>query len=647
LKEDGKETGEQRESDTVRNAVQNHSNGNNRFLHVLPHLYCFQDTCNVYAVIKNGEAVLIDFGSGAVLDCLSEMGVERISAILHTHHHRDQCQGDCRAVELGIPVFVPAHERRLFDQAELFWATRNLWDMYDVRNTLFSLTRDIMISGVLRDFERWCWKEYEFSFIPTPGHTLGSISIVSEIDNTKVAFTGDLLYSPGKVLTLHDMQYSYSETDGLEAEILSLKNMERREPKLLCPSHGRPIEEGVRALELTRLNLTEYYKLRNNGSQPVSERPFTWVTDHLLAAEFACAFFYVLLADNGHALLIDYGAPCMELLSPVQPHFETGETIRFIEHSVDRLEAEYGVRQIDAVIPTHYHDDHVAGIPYLQSRFGTECWAWEGLRHLLESPGEEQTGCVMPYPIRVDRTFCDGETLLWREYELIAHHTPGHTEYAVSLFTTIDGKQVGFTGDNIFATLYRTPSVIYRNRMKKDSHRKAFQVYARYHPEIICGGHEMTRDVSPELYETLLSKAEALTGCFEMLLPGETNLGLDPSWAQLCPYQTDAAPGDTFELRVRLHNYSGRPVQAEARLVLPDSWRNEPVSIDLRIPADTEAEKGVKVTIPKEYCFKLPRAAIALDVTYDGTHIGQAAEAVIVYRDYSVWDTRSLPGHDN
>ena len=614
---------------------------------ILPHLYVYQDTCNVYIIVHHHEAVLIDFGSGAVLEQLAGLCITSVSAILHTHHHRDQCQGDARAVDLGIPVLVPEHERRLFDQAELFWATRNLWDMYDVRNTLFSLTRDVRISGVLRDFQQWRWKEYEFCFIPTPGHTLGSLSIVVGIDDTKVAFTGDLLYSPGKVLTLHDLQYSYSETDGLEAEILSLKNMEQRTPQLLCPSHGQPMEEGVSALELTRRNLTDYYKLRNNGSLPVGERPFTRITDHLLAAEFACAFFYVILSDDGHALLVDYGAPCMELLSPIQPHFEAGETVRFIEHSLDRLANEYDVRHIDAVIPTHYHDDHIAGIPYLQSRFGTECWAWEGLRHLLESPGEEQTGCIMPYPVRVDRTFRDGETLLWREYELIAHHTPGHTEYAVSLFTTIDGKQVGFTGDNIFATLYRTPSVIYRNRMKKDSHRKAFQVYARYHPEIICGGHEMTRDVSPDLYETLLSKAEALTECFETLLPGETNLGLDPSWAQLCPYQTEAAPGDSFELRVRLHNYSNRPVQAEAHLVLPDSWRNEPVSIDLRIPADAEAEKVVKVTIPKKYCFRLPRAAIALDVTYDGTYIGQAAEAVIVHRDYSVRDSKPLPGPDN
>jgi len=86
---------------------------------VSEHLFCFQDTCNVYAIVDNGECVLIDFGSGAVLDSLGEIGVRKAAAILHTHHHRDQCQGDLRAVAAGIPIWVPEHERHLFEHAEL------------------------------------------------------------------------------------------------------------------------------------------------------------------------------------------------------------------------------------------------------------------------------------------------------------------------------------------------------------------------------------------------------------------------------------------------------------------------------------------------------------------------------------------------
>ena len=61
---------------------------------ISPNLYVLRDTCNVY-VLKDGDrAILIDFGSGHVLNLLGQIGVSKVEAVLHTHHHRDQCQGD-------------------------------------------------------------------------------------------------------------------------------------------------------------------------------------------------------------------------------------------------------------------------------------------------------------------------------------------------------------------------------------------------------------------------------------------------------------------------------------------------------------------------------------------------------------------------
>src|SRR5262245_56447848 len=74
-------------------------------------LYRFEDTCNVYVVRDGNRCVLIDFGSGKILDHLRGMGITQVDWILHTHHHRDQCQGDWKAVERKIPVAVPAHEK--------------------------------------------------------------------------------------------------------------------------------------------------------------------------------------------------------------------------------------------------------------------------------------------------------------------------------------------------------------------------------------------------------------------------------------------------------------------------------------------------------------------------------------------------------
>lgn len=225
------------------------------------HLFAFSDTCNVYAVTRDGEAVLIDFGSGAALDHLGEIGVNRVAAILHTHHHRDQCQGDPRANAEGIPIYAPEHERRLFEHAELFWAGKQLFDMYNVRNTYFSLTHDVKVAGSLTDFGDWGCGDLVFTVLPTPGHSYGSITLLADIDGRRVAFTGDLLYAAGKVVTMHDLQYNYGAVDGVEFAILSLANLERRAPQVLCPSHGAPMFDAADAMRQTRHNLTGFFNL--------------------------------------------------------------------------------------------------------------------------------------------------------------------------------------------------------------------------------------------------------------------------------------------------------------------------------------------------------------------------------------------------
>ena len=80
------------------------------FRQVTANVFCFEDTCNVYVIRSRGKALLIDFGAGHVLEHLQDIGVREVAAILHTHHHRDQAQGDKLAVAQGIPILVPQHE---------------------------------------------------------------------------------------------------------------------------------------------------------------------------------------------------------------------------------------------------------------------------------------------------------------------------------------------------------------------------------------------------------------------------------------------------------------------------------------------------------------------------------------------------------
>lgn len=89
---------------------------------ISPNLCLLRDTCNVYLLKDGPRALLIDFGSGHILKLLGEIGVTQVDGILHTHHHRDQCQGDPLAVAGRIPIHVPAQERELFRRCGKFLA---------------------------------------------------------------------------------------------------------------------------------------------------------------------------------------------------------------------------------------------------------------------------------------------------------------------------------------------------------------------------------------------------------------------------------------------------------------------------------------------------------------------------------------------
>ena len=48
---------------------------------LIPEVFRFRDTCNVYLLRSRRDAILVDFGSGAVLDHLAEYGVDRVGQL--------------------------------------------------------------------------------------------------------------------------------------------------------------------------------------------------------------------------------------------------------------------------------------------------------------------------------------------------------------------------------------------------------------------------------------------------------------------------------------------------------------------------------------------------------------------------------------
>lgn len=595
-------------------------------------LWLFEDTCNVYVVRDGGSCILIDFGSGRILDHLPALGISKVDWILHTHHHRDQCQGDWRAVERGVPIAVPAHERHLFADAQNFWRNRRVFHLYYVRNDFYTLTENVPVARALADYSTFRWNRTDFYVLPTPGHTLGAITLLATVDGRKVAFSGDLMYAPGKIQTLYDTQINYGGAEGIDLAIYSLARLREQKPELLCPSHGEPLPDPDTGMAETIRRLSDYYRFW--GNEPAEEnRPFA-VSPHLVAHYQTTSSFYAIISNSGKAMFIDYGSASGVHFGNFERATAVTDRIRFVEHSIDHLKQNYGLRSVDVAMPSHMHDDHMNGFPHLIRHYGTQIWCYENMVDVFENPRGYNLGCILGEPFKVSRAFRHGERFKWEEFEFEITHSPGHTEYQMALFVTIDGKSVAFTGDAFFpnprndGTLRH--NLIFRNHVENDSHLKSIRNLIEREPELICPGHGRPYPVDRQILLATEQKLRRQQQFFFDLLPeGETDFGLDPSWVKIYPYQILLAPGGRREVEVRAQNYYAEPMQLEVALVTPAEWILEPDVVKLAVPARGHAKARVSLTVPRDWGPPGPRFAIAADVVRNGRYLGQITEAVV------------------
>ena len=597
-------------------------------------LYVLGDTCNVYLLRDGSHGLLVDLGSGRILDFLPQLGITRIDWVLHTHHHRDQCQGDFRAVERSIPIAVPAHEKHLFADAENFWRNRRVFHLYYVRNDFNTITENIPVAAALQDYGTFKWGNRDIFILPTPGHTLGSVTLLTEVDDRRIAFTGDLMHSPGKIQNLWDTQVNYGGAEGIDLGAYSLARLREQRPALLCPSHGSQMSDPDLAIEQTIDRLVEYYKFQTGNNPSLSFRGYA-VSPHLIAHNLTTSSFYAILSSSGKAMFIDYGSASGTHFASFERATGVNDRIRFVEHNVDDLKTRFGMQSIDIAMPSHMHDDHVNGFPHLTRRYGTQIWCYENMVDILENPRGMNLGCILGEPIKVSRSFRAGEHFKWEEYDFEVTHSPGHTEYQMALFVTIDGARVAFTGDAFFqpsdpAQGVLRHNLIFRNHVESDSHVKSIRNLIEHEPAVIAPGHGRPFLINREdllATEQKMRQQEKLFG--GLVADPDTNFGLDPSWCSIYPYQMLVKPGDSAAAEIRVRNYRNAPMKIEVALIAPLEWRVNPDVLRFEVPAGSTKAQAFQLRIPGDWRPASPRFAIAADVVCDGRYLGQISEAVV------------------
>ncbi len=605
---------------------------------IAPDVFQLRDTCNVYVIRSpdRGPAgsrtgIAIDFGSGAVLDHLSELGIDRLTDVLMTHHHRDQSQGLPRAVEAGVRIHVPPVERDLFESVDDMWRTRQLHMDYNLRQDRFSLLEPVPVASSVPEYRTARYGGVDVRVLPTPGHTTGSVTYLLDRGAERLAFTGDLIYGPGKVWSLAATQWSYTENEGPAMTVLSCYVLMQERLSLLLPSHGEPMEDPQGSLGLLATRMRAYVDSRRPYPWDLQTRmadPYVPVTEHLLLNRTSNACSYALVSSTGAAMLIDYG---YDMTTGLPAGGDRAARRPWLA-SLPALRERHGVGPIEVALPTHYHDDHVAGLNLLRDVEGTQVWAPSNVAPILQTPMFHDLPCQWWDPIPVDRVVPVGETFTWHEYEITVHELPGHTLYAAAFELVVDGVKVLVTGDQqegLGVPGHRRDvlNYQYRNLFRIEDYRASAALYRKVAPGVMVSGHWEPRWVDQPYLDMLTEEGEELVRLHHDLLPlDELDLGADSVLAHLTPYFSTVAAGAAVELTAAVRNPFGHSAEAALTLVVPRGWRTEPAERRVALAAGQQAEVAWTVRVGKD---AVHRARVAVDVRIGDLMLGQQAEAVL------------------
>jgi glyoxylase-like metal-dependent hydrolase (beta-lactamase superfamily II) len=579
-------------------------------------LFLLRDCCNVYLIKNGGRALLIDFGSGKIMDFLTDMGVSGIDKVLITHHHRDQLQGLCNLDESPFELAVPAGEARLIEGASEFWRGFGVHsDLYRCRSVQNTIRKSLRVDDKVAGGEVIEWQGSRIKVIDTPGHTDNSVSYSTVVDGRRIVFCGDLISAPGKVTHWYDLHWDYyGFTQGVDASDKSFDKVGAENPHWLAPSHGSVIENPSGAMES---NSRIYERIRHLLTPNELHRPTSEMYRILPHLVFIGGTSYAIISKSGKAFIYDFGW-----------NWNGDANIDVLR----KFKKDYDVEQIEVVSFSHHHGDHKNHVPDLFREDFPELWVFENMVDLFENPADYRIP-NQGFPVLADRVLRDGEKVSWEEYTLEFISFPSQLERHQALFTKIDGRKVLFSGDGTWKRIdpgrRLNGPVVPRNGYFLDggfitSSRKMLQ----YLPEIVCPAH--TEEYYPDkedlegFHEWSLEVREVM---MELIDQPDPNFGMDLQWCVFHPYRVSAAGSVPFEVELIIRNHLFIPAELRVELMFSDNFICDFPERSFVVEGKKQAVVPfvLKCTAPQ----RPGREIITADITINGHYLGEYAEAII------------------
>lgn len=616
------------------------------FQQLLPDLFLWSDTCNVYVLRDGDAALLIDLGDGSVLDHLKEIGVSRVEWVLFTHHHREQCQGHPKLKGTGAKIACSEGEKQFFENPAAFRKMApTLNDAFTVYGSSYVRppVEPLKIDQTFKRMDDFTWRGREFWCVETKGNSPYGMTYLLRPPGEErfIAFSGDVMLDGAKMHNWFDTEWDYGFAAGIYAIFSAAALLEHYNPLLLLPSHGPVVKNPKPQLAayqaklrtLTRLllrgyDLKTFAEADQDRVSTPTVVPHVWqITPHLYKFKGPDYWpnFVMLLADSGKALVVDCGL------------FEKP----FLDKALGLMKERLGLKQIDVVVVTHMHGDHMLEAPHLRETYGAKLWTLDRVVAKCQFP--ERYDYVAPIQtygngipsVAFDRVLRDGETFTWEGYTLTADWMPGQTEFALCLHGEIDGRRVAFTGDNLFASTTDDrqtghEAVVARNSgVLEEGYLYAAEYLHALQPDLILGGHCWVMDRPGKLIARYRDWALAMREAFgDLSTDADYRYMFDPFWVRAEPYRLSAKPGGPAgEFLLHVRNFRDTDQTHRIAFHAPPGVTVDPPVVEGKVGPESIGRVPVKVTAAAD---APPGVQIlAFDITLDGRRHGELLDMIL------------------
>ncbi len=603
-------------------------------------LHIYRGSINVGILHSGDAALLIDCGDGSVTETLPGLGVDKVERILFTHHHRDQACGAAQFVEKGTQLVVPDSERTWFEDVESYWNDpKSRWNIYKFHPHRLMLTESVPVAATVKPGDEITWHGAKITVLDTPGHTDGSVSYLVNVDGRKTVFCGDSIYDAGQIWDLHSLQKGFGRGNrqvrdyhgflGAQGELIEgLERIKASGADALVPSHGNVMNEPASAIDRLLGQLEKCYDryvgisaLRHYFAQLFEDyegRPGHMPIGPPIAVPGCLRHFgtsWVIVSEDKAAFVLDAGH----------------------ERRVDDLNKLIETEQltgVEGLWVTHYHDDHVEGIPQFLEAFNCPCYADEHVAQVISDPMAWRIPCISPSVAKIEKSLKHGESWKWHEFTMTSYFLPGQTLYHGGLLVEGQGVRLLFVGDSFTPAGIDDYCALNRNWLGPDvGFNACLDLMEELQPTHMFNCHvNVAFNFTADQYQAMRENLAEREKLFGDLVPWDhANYGMDESWIRTFPYEQAASPGAEVNLEVVVTNHSTEPRKAAARAVLPSAWTTESTDWqNLSAPAKAETPLALRFKVPANA--KPGRYPVPIDIRYGKRLLPQFTEAMVVVK---------------